>query len=165
MPKKALDPADSHLRSAMGQELRVQDVMTRDVLTVQKYDSIVSVAHVLADKNISGLPVVDRDGKLLGIITQADVLSMLGVGKEHSVRDLLKHMLGEPLPERRVGDTVGDIMTTKLATINPETNIAEAVQLMDAKKIRRLPVVDKSGKLVGILTRADILRAVIKKLK
>lgn len=165
MPKRTAKPSESHLTSSMGQELLVQDVMTRGVLTVQKYDSVVNVAHVLADRNISGLPVVDRTGKLLGIITQADVLSMLGVGKEHSVRDLLKYMLGEPLPERRIGDTVGDIMTTNLATINPETNIAQAVQLMDKKKIRRLPVVDGSGKLVGILTRADILRAVIKKLK
>lgn len=165
MPKKALKPADSHLRSAMGQELHVQDVMTKDVLTVQKYDSIVSVAHMLADKNISGLPVVDRDGKMLGIITQADVLSMLGVGREPSFRDLLKYMLGERLPERRVGDTVGDIMTGSPVTIKPEMNIADAVQIMDAKKIRRLPVVDGVGKLIGILTRADILRAVIKKLK
>lgn len=149
----------------MGQELLVQDVMTRGVLTVQKYDSIVNVAHILTDRSISGLPVVDRNQKLLGIITQADVLSMLGVGKEHTVKDLLKYMLGERLPERRIGDTVGDVMTATPITIKPETNIAEAVQLMDNKKIRRLPVVDKSGKLVGILTREDILRAVINKLK
>ncbi|MDH4161222.1 MAG: CBS domain-containing protein [Nitrospirota bacterium] len=165
MPKKALKPADSHLRSSMGQEILVQDVMTRGVLTVQKYDTIVNVAHILTERNISGLPVVDRDYKLLGIITQADVLSMLGMGKAHTVKDLLKYMLGERLPERRIGDTVGDIMTGKPQTIRPDMNVSKAVEIMDDKKIRRLPVVDEKGKLIGILTRADILRAVIKKLK
>ncbi len=159
------NPADGHLRSSMGQEILVQDVMTRGVLTVQKYDSIVNVAHILTERNITGMPVVDRDHKLLGIISQADILSMLGMGKEHTVKDLLKYMLGERLPERRIGDTVGDIMTGKPETIRPEMTVSEAVQLMDGKKVRRLPVVDGDGKLIGILTRADILRAVIKKLR
>jgi CBS domain-containing protein len=74
-------------------------------------------------------------------------------------------MLGEKLPERRMGDIVGDIMTAPVDTIRPAASIAEAVQVMDQKKIRRLPVVDDKNVLIGIITRADILRAVIRKLK
>jgi CBS domain-containing protein len=154
-----------HIRSSIGFEMHVQDVMTRDVLSITKYESIMRVANILSEKNISGLPVVDNEKKVVGMITQADILSMVGVGREHTFKDLLKYMLGEPLPERRVGDHVGDIMTSPAITIKPESNIAEAVRLLDEKKIRRLTVVDGKNTLIGIITRADILKAVIKKLQ
>jgi len=145
--------------------MRVQDVMTGDVISILKYESIMHVAKILSEKNISGLPVVDKKNKVIGIITQADILSILGMRKGHTLKDLLKHMLGEPLPERRMGDIVGDIMTSPAATIKTNANIAEAAQIMDEKKIRRLPVVDEKNVLVGIISRADILKAVLKKIK
>jgi CBS domain-containing protein len=145
--------------------MNVQDVMTGDVISILKYESIMHVAKILSEKNISGLPVVDKKNKVIGIITQADILSILGIKKGHTLKDLLKHMLGEPLPERRMGDIVGDIMTSPAATIKTNANIAEAAQMMDEKKIRRLPVVDEKNVLVGIISRADILKAVLKKLK
>jgi CBS domain-containing protein len=143
----------------------VGDVMTQNVISISKYESVVSVANILAEKNISGLPVVDKESKVIGIITQADILSMVGVGREHTFKDLLKYMLGEPLHERKIGDHVGDIMTAPALTIKPEASIAEAVRIMDEKRIRRLTVVDEQGRLIGILTRADVLKAVIKKMK
>ncbi len=159
------DNTGPHLRSTIGLEMLVRDVMTKNVLSITKYESIIQVANILTDKNISGLPVVDKENKVIGIITQADILSMVGVSREHTFKDLLKYMLGERLPERRIGDLVGDIMTSPALTIKPDTNVAEAVKIMDEKKIRRLTVVDESNKLIGILTRADILKAVINKLK
>ena len=156
---------DKSLRSPLGKEMLVRDVMITEVLSVSKYEPIMRVANILADKNISGLPVVDRDSRTVGIVTQADILSVLGLGREHTFKDLLKSMLGEPLPRRRMGDLVGDIMTTPAITIKPEATIAEAVRIMDDRKIRRLTVVDDKNKLIGVLTRADILKAVIKKLK
>ncbi len=154
-----------HLRSTIGLEMLVRDVMTKNVLSITKYESIMQVANILTEKNISGLPVVDKENKVIGIVTQADILSMVGVSREHTFKDLLKYMLGERLPERRIGDLVGDIMTSPALTIRPDTNIAEAVKVMDEKRIRRLTVVDDSNRLIGILTRADILKAVINKLK
>ena len=153
------------VRSAVGKEILVQDVMSREVLSVEKFASVLSVASILADKNISGLPVVDKESQVIGIVTQADILSMVGVRKEHTFKDLLKHMLGEPLVERRSGDIVADIMTAPALTTSPETDLAEVAQIMDEKKIRRLPVVDGKKKLVGIISRADILKAVLRKLK
>jgi CBS domain-containing protein len=155
----------ANLRSRIGLEMLVRDAMTTNVISITKFESIVHVANILTEKNISGLPVVDKENKVVGIITQADILSMVGVGREHTFKDLLKYMLGEPLPERRVGDLVGDIMTAPALTIRPDANIAEAVRVMSEKKIRRLTVVDDNNKLIGILTRADILKAVINKLK
>ncbi len=154
-----------HLRSTIGLEMLVRDVMTKNVLSITKYESIMQVANILTEKNISGLPVVDKENKVIGIVTQADILSMVGVSREHTFKDLLKYMLGEPLPARRLGDHVGDIMTSPALTIKPDANIAEAVRIMDEKRIRRLTVVDDKNTLIGILTRADILKAVIKKLK
>jgi CBS domain-containing protein len=156
---------DGHISSTIGFEMLVQEVMTKGVISVTKYESIMHVADILTEKNISGLPVVDKEKKVLGIITQADILSMVGVGREHTFKDLLKYMLGEPLPERKLGDHVGDIMTSPALTIKPGANIAEAVRIMEEKRIRRLTVVDDKQVLIGILTRADILKAVIKKIK
>ncbi len=154
-----------HIKSAMGREMHVEDVMKKDVLSVKKFETIVNAANILSEKNISGLPVVDNDGRAVGIVTQADILSIVGVSKDPSVKDLLKHLLGEKLPERKMGDIVGDIMTSPVATIHPEANIAEAVHKMAEKKIRRLCVVDGNNRLIGLITRADILRAVLKRLE
>ncbi len=159
------DDSGPHLRSTIGLTMLVRDVMTKNVLSITKYESIMQVANILTEKNISGLPVVDKENKVIGIVTQADILSMVGVSREHTFKDLLKYMLGERLPERRIGDLVGDIMTSPALTIKPDTNVAEAVKIMDEKRIRRLTVVDESNRLIGILTRADILKAVINKLK
>jgi CBS domain-containing protein len=157
--------SSKHIKSTMGLEILVRDVMTTNVLSITKFESIMRVADILTEKNISGLPVVDKENKVVGIITQADILSMIGVSREHTFKDLLKHMLGESLPERRMGDHVGDIMTSPALTIKPDANIAEAVKIMDEKRIRRLTVADEKNVLIGILTRADILKAVNKKIK
>jgi CBS domain-containing protein len=153
------------LGSTTGLDMLVQDVMTKEIISVQKYESILHVADILAEKNISGLPVVDKGNRVIGIITQADILSVVGIRKEHTLKDLLKHMLGEPLPEKKIGDIVADIMASPAVTIKPTANIAEAAQLLDEKRIRRLPVVDEKNVLIGLISRADILKAVIRKLK
>lgn len=154
-----------HIKSSMGSEIFVQDVMHKEVISVLKFESIIHVAHILSDNNISGLPVVDKENKVIGMITQADILSMVGIRREQTFKDLLKHILGEPLPERKTGDIVGDIMASPVITIKPGATIAEAAQILDEKKIRRLAVVDDKKALIGIITRADILRAVIRNLK
>jgi len=139
--------------------------MTKNVLSISKYEKIMRVANILSEKNISGLPVVDNENKVLGIVTQADILSMVGVSRDHTFKDLLKYMLGESLPECRHGDYAGDIMTSPALTISPDATIAEAVRIMTERRIRRLTVVDNKNILIGIVTRADILKAVIQKLK
>lgn len=154
-----------HIRSTICDEVFVKDVMTKDPIAVQKFENIIRVAHILADKGISGLPVVDKENRVIGVVTQADILAMVGMRKEHTFKDFLKHALGEPLLERKAGDIVADIMTTTVVTITSDVSIAKVAQIMDEKKIRRLPVVDGDKKLIGIISRADILKAVLQKLK
>ena len=72
---------EGHLRPRMGLEMLVRDVMTKNVISITKYESIMQVANILSENNISGLPVVDKENKVIGIITQADILSMVGVGR------------------------------------------------------------------------------------
>ncbi len=156
---------DGRITSTIGDEILVQDVMTKNPLSVQKLESILNVAHILAERNISGLPVVDKQNHVIGIVTQADILAMVGIRKENTFKDLLKHALGEPLLERKRGDIVADIMTAPAATTSQTATVAGVVQIMDEKKIRRLPVVDDKKRLVGIISRADILKAVLRKLK
>lgn len=165
MNKDMKGSRSKQLGSTIGLDMLVQDVMTKDIISVQKYESILHVADILSEKSISGLPVVDKGNRVIGIITQADILSVVGIRKEHTLKDLLKHMLGEPLPEKKIGDIVADIMASPAVTIKPTSNIAEAAQILDEKRIRRLPVVDDKNVLIGLISRADILKAVIRKLK
>jgi len=76
----------------------------------------------------------------------------------------LRSVVGHPLPERKIGHLVGDIMTSPAITVNLDTEISEAVRLMDGRRIRRLPVVDKEQRLVGLISRSDIVKAMGKKL-
>src|SRR5574341_1195114 len=132
--------SDRHIQSTIGRDMLVKDVMTKGVISISKYESVMYVADILSEKSISGLPVVDKANKVVGIITQADILSMVGVGREHTFKDLLKYMLGEKLPERRMGDHVGDIMTAPAITIGPASSapavIARLIRAgMDAARI------------------------------
>ncbi|MEE9523892.1 MAG: CBS domain-containing protein [Thermodesulfovibrionales bacterium] len=158
--KKICLSACLHSRTRNSSVLSVRDAMTRDVLSVGKYDDISQVVGILADRNISGLPVVDRENHVVGIISEADVISMVGETRDHTFKDLVKRALGHHLPERKQGHMVGDIMNSPAVTIAPDIEISEAVRIMDERRIRRLPVVDKDKRLIGILSRADILKTI-----
>ncbi len=143
----------------------VRDVMTREVISIRKYENIDQAVKVLSENNISGLPVVDREDHVVGMISEADILSMIGVKREHTLKDILRHIFGEPLPERRMGDVIGDVMTSPVVSIGPDIDIHEAARIMDMKKVRRLPVVDADKKLIGLISRADIVKAMSRKMK
>ena len=141
--------------------MKVKDVMTVDVLTVPTGKTLKETAQLLADTGISGLPVTDDDGKVIGVISEADILF-----KERS-------------PERRRGGsfawlffpdmieneakldarTAGEAMSSPAVTIGPDRPVGEAAARMLDDAVNRLPVVDEDGTLVGIVTRADLVRA------
>ncbi len=138
----------------------VKDVMTKNVISVRKYDDINHVIQKVSELNIGGLPVVDNKNRVVGIISEADILSVMGIEREHSLKDILKLLLGEALPERKLGDIVGDIMTSPAVTVSLDDDISVAAQAMHEKRIRRLPVVDGENRLKGIISRRDIVRAI-----
>lgn len=161
--KKIYAIAFKHAKSRIIAKIRVQDVMNKEVVAIRKFEDIHNAAKILSDNNISGIPVVDRENSVIGMISEADVLSTLSSKREHTFKDIIRHLFGEPLPEKKMGDLVGDIMTTPAVIIGPNVDISEAAKLMDEKRIRRLPVVDDSNKLIGIISRRDIVRAIIRK--
>jgi len=113
------------------------DIMTHKVATIRPEASAQEAAQLLDEKRISGAPVVDAESKIIGIITEADIISKVN----------------------RDGLCVADIMSHDVIAISEETPVSEIAALLTERKIKRVPVV-RDGKLVGIVSRADIVHAV-----
>jgi CBS domain-containing protein len=148
------------VRVRQAHRIPVSGVMTTNVVSVTPDANVHEVATLLAENKISGLPVVDDQNRVVGLISEADVLSMTGVTREHTIKDVIRHILGESVPKQRHGETVRDFMTSPALTITPDADIREAAGILDEKRIKRLPVVDKEQRLLGIVSRADIVRAI-----
>ncbi|HTK45489.1 MAG TPA: CBS domain-containing protein [Patescibacteria group bacterium] len=145
--------------------LTVRDVMTHAVKTVRPETPLKDVARVLLDRGISGVPVVDAKGTVLGVVSEADFLI-----KEQGARAVrhrrLETLLGESAEVRTQRDklaagTAGQAMTAPAVTVAPTCAISDAAAIMTSRRINRLPVVDKD-RLVGIVSRADLVRAYLR---
>lgn len=142
--------------------MKVKDVMVTEVTTVAPETSLKDVATILAERGISGLPVVDSGGAVVGVVSEADIL-LKQTAPEPRRGGVLGWLLGSPAPEDAKLDarTAGDAMTSPAVTVEPDRPVARAAALMVEKGVNRLPVV-RDGELVGIVTRADIVRAFIR---
>lgn len=132
------------------QSIQVRDVMTNLVLTVRPDDQIEQVAKRLLASRISGAPVVEG-GRLVGIVSETDLVSAYWIARRAASRFASSDGLGSTSPVR-------DVMTKRVVAIKPEANIWEAASLIDRHGIRRLPVVDEDGFVVGVVARADLVR-------
>jgi CBS domain-containing protein len=147
-------------RSAGPLTVRVADVMTGEVVTVSPGASLKEAAELLVENRISGLPVVDNEGGVLGVVSEADVLAKEAQGLETHESLLSPDALptGRTKLDARVA---GEAMTSPAVTIEANRPIALAAKLMIEEGVNRLPVVE-DGKLVGIVTRADLVRAFVR---
>ncbi len=143
----------------------VAEVMTRNPITVNPQTPLKEAIKILAEKKISGLPVQDETGKLVGVISETDLMwQETGVEPPpyimilDSVIYLQNPARHEKEVHKALGQTVGEVMSDKPITIEADCPLKEAAHMMHDKQIRRLPVVDDRGHLVGILTRGDIIR-------
>ena len=161
--KKIYEIALQHARMRFASQVPVKDVMTKNVITIKQDADLHEAARVLSENRISGMPVVDDNDHVIGIISEADILMLAGMKKEHTFKDIVRHILGEPVPVRKSGDRVKDVMSFPPITSKADDDIAGAAKVLDEKKIKRLPVVDDEGKLIGIISRADIVKAIGKK--
>jgi CBS domain-containing protein len=114
-----------------------RDIMTHNVCTTSPEVSVQEVAQLLVQKNISGVPVSNSDGQIIGIVTEADIIGKV----------------------RREGLCVADIMTSDLIFVDEETEVGDIAMLLVERKIKRVPVM-RDGALVGIVCRGDIVNAV-----
>jgi len=144
----------------------VAQVMTENPVTVKRETSLTEAIKIIAEKRVSGLPVVDKDGKLVGVISETDLMwKETGVEPPPYVMflDSVIYLENPARYEKEVhkalGQTVGEVMTSKAISITPDQSIKDAARLMHEKHVRRLPVVDEAGVLVGIITRGDIVRS------
>lgn len=136
-----------------------REIMSRDVITVKKDTDIHEAGRLLIRHKISGMPVVDDDNHVIGMITEADLLTMAGIPKGHVFNDVvMKYVLGKPTPHHREGKKVADVMSAHVITAHPETSAKEIASILDKKRIKRVPVVDNENRLLGIVSRGDIVR-------
>jgi CBS-domain-containing membrane protein len=161
--KKIYSIALKHAEERLASKISVGDVMTKRVITARADSDIHEVSALLSTNRISGLPVVDEENHVIGIVSEADILLMAGLEKGHTFKDILKHILGESLPKRKHGDRTEDIMSSPAITTRPEADIREVAGILESRRIKRLPVVDNENRLMGIISRADIVRAMSRK--
>jgi CBS domain-containing protein len=146
--------------------MRAMDVMTTNVITVPPEMTVQELATLLAERGISGAPVVDAKGALVGIISEGDLLhrAEIGAARRHRVRRRswwLDHYASEVAREyvKDHGRAVKDVMTRDVATVADDADLADVAALLEAKRIKRVPVM-RGGQVVGIISRANIVRAV-----
>ena len=144
----------------------VADVMSRDPIVVRVETPLNEAIQILAEHHISGLPVVDDVGKLVGIISETDLMwQETGVTPPAYIMflDSVIYLKNPATYERdlhkALGQTVGEVMTKNPITISPDKTLREAATIMHDRSVHRLPVLDDTDQVIGILTRGDIIRA------
>ena len=143
----------------------VADVMTANPTTVSPQTSLQEAIEILAEKKISGLPVVDENQQLVGVISETDLTwQATGIEAPPYVMFLDSVIyLQNPLKHNReihkaLGETVKDVMSERPTTVKGNQLVREAAKIMHDKKVRRLPVVDDDSKLIGIITQGDVIK-------
>ncbi len=149
-----------HALARLGSTRTAGEIMTRQVAWVEQEAPLPQVAQLLDQRGVSGAPVLDKDGKVAGIISQRDFLRLMGGGQARSFMGVAAACLGQ------AGCLVGhlrdkqarDIMSSPARCVKTGTSLAQLAQMMAGGGINRLPVVDDEGRLLGIVSRADLLR-------
>ena len=139
--------------------VRVGDVMTRDVVSVTPDTPLKDVAAAIVERGISGLPVCDADGAVVGVLSEADLLVKQGGSPERSggLFAWLVETASAPDLAKLRAHTAGEAMTSPAVTVETASPVSEAARTMVSLGVNRLPVVE-DGRLVGIVTRADLVR-------
>jgi CBS domain-containing protein len=145
--------------------LQARDIMTTEVLTVSPETSISDLSKILENRKIGGLPVVDKGGRLLGVITQSDLVERardlelppaINILDFHFYLQIPSHLLQRV--EKMLGTTVGDCMTPNPVTVTPDTPVARIAALMAKQKMHTIPVLE-GDKIVGVIGKMDLVRA------
>ena len=132
MEKNPAAAAHADTQPQVTPETKVDEIMTRNVLTTKADQAVVDIVQLMAKSRITGLPVVDDNNRLIGVVSESDIIG-------------------------KAGDTVGDIMTNGSWTVGEETPLGEAAELLLRRRIRRLPVIRGDNELVGLVSRSDLI--------
>lgn len=145
--------------------MRAADIMTERVLRVRPETSVLDIATTLSERGISALPVVDAEDRLVGIVTEGDLMRRPEIGTGVSQRtgetdSLLERLSRAVAYVKMHGTTAADVMTRNVITVTPDTPLSKIAELMASRNIKRVPVVDE-GDLIGIVSRLDLVRALL----
>jgi CBS domain-containing protein len=145
--------------------LYARDIMTKEVLTVTPETSIADLSKILENRQIGGVPVVEKGGRLVGVITQSDLVERardlelppaINILDFHFYLQIPSHLLQRV--EKMLGTTVGDCMTSDPVTVAPDTPVSRIAALMAKQKVHTIPVL-KGGAIVGVIGKMDLVRA------
>ncbi len=144
--------------------MMIKDIMITSVITVNTGDSVEKCAKLMQENDISGLPVIDNNGKVVGIVTEGDLIRRASRIKAPGYLEILGGLiyLGSPKKfvdelQRAMAVDAGQLMSRDIISIKPDDTVEKAATLMVEKGINRLPVLNDQDKLVGIISRRDIM--------
>ena len=146
-------------------ELRVREYMTPQAIVVNDSARLVEAIRLMDDQGISVVPVVDEQGKLVGILSFGDLVEMMheiqaDLGVLHQVREETRDFFIKVLIHQGDSTFVRDVMTSPVKTVSSETNLILAAQMLNDRKFHHLPVVDQDDSTVGIISSSDFVRAI-----
>jgi len=156
---KIYEIALHHARARAATRVAVREIMSKNVITIKRDALLQDAARLLSENRISGMPVVDDNNHVVGILSEADILILAGMKREHTFKDVIRNLLKEQVPAQATStDKVEKVMSFPPITSKEDDSIADVANILDTKRIKRLPVVDDHGRLLGIVSRADIVR-------
>ena len=159
--KEVYQLAWRHALERLSRVVTAQEIMTREVVSVRPDTPLAKVAEAMGMRGISGLPVTDAAGRVVGVISEKDFLTHMGVPEPQNFMTLVASCLQSrgcvalPIKQRQAAD----LMTSPAITVGPETSIKEIAAILTAKGINRVPVADPEGRLLGIVSRGDLIKA------
>jgi CBS domain-containing protein len=142
--------------------LLVGDVMTTPVIAAREATPFKELVRVMTERRVSALPVLNTEDRLVGMVSEADLLPKEQHRDDRPGRRVLRFGHEHASVVKAEGDTAGQLMTMSVATIHPEATVVQAAREMADRHVKRLPVVNQDGRLVGIVARADLLRTFLR---
>ncbi|MBM3705418.1 MAG: CBS domain-containing protein [Actinobacteria bacterium] len=150
-------------------EKQVKDVMTERVISVKRKTTVGELCEILLKNNITGVPVVDEDNRLEGMVTDADIITENIepifpiyfdplIASFAYMDDFKKYTMDV---KEYLSTKVEDIMTRRVKSVKPETLLSDAIKIMVKDRLNRIPVVDSENRVTGIIARADVLRSLV----
>ncbi|HET9082240.1 MAG TPA: CBS domain-containing protein [Trebonia sp.] len=136
----------------------VKDVMTAQVVWMEQDTPFAAIASALREFRVSAFPVLDDADRVVGVVSESDLLAKLALGGgEETMPGMITGLLRQHEMEKARGLTAADVMTSPAAAVSPDDTVEHAARLMYLRRVKRLPVVDSGGHLAGIVSRADVL--------
>lgn len=152
-----------HALERLSREVTVAEIMTREVAWVSPDTPVDQVAETMGRRGVSGLPVLEGDRRVVGVVSEKDFLRRMGVEDSQNFMTLVASCLRSKgcvaLPIKK--QTAGDLMSAPAVTVTPETRVRDLAELFAARHINRAPVTNAEGQLVGIVTRGDLVKATL----